>query len=47
MDLKLPSDRGGITMLDHDPGGTLPDLPLRLGGAVHSIRREINRLKTE
>jgi hypothetical protein len=43
----LPSDWGGITILDYDPSGTLEDLPSRLGAAVHSIRKEINRLKTK
>jgi CRP/FNR family cyclic AMP-dependent transcriptional regulator len=47
VDLKLPSDLGGITILDYDPNGTPEDLPSRLGGAVHSIRKEINRLKTK
>jgi CRP/FNR family transcriptional regulator, cyclic AMP receptor protein len=47
LDLKLPSDWGGITILDYDPNGTLDDLPSRLGGAVHNIRKEINRLKTK
>ena len=47
LDLKLPSDWGGITILDYDPIGTPDDLPSRLGGAVHSIRKEINRLKTK
>ena len=47
VDLKLPSDWGGITVLDFDPNGTQDDLPSRLGAAVHSIRKEINRLKTK
>lgn len=47
VDLKLPSDWGGITILDYDPKGTPDDLPSRLGGAVQSIRKEINRLKVK
>jgi CRP/FNR family transcriptional regulator, cyclic AMP receptor protein len=47
VDLKLPSDWGGITILDYDPNGTTDDLPSRLGAPVHSIRKEINRLKTK
>lgn len=47
VDLKLPSDWGGITILDYDPNGTLDDLPSRLGGAVNAIRKEILRLKTK
>ena len=45
VDLKLPSDWAGITILDYDPNGTPDDLSSRLGAAVHSIRKEINRLK--
>jgi len=47
IDLKLPSDWGGITLLDYDPNGTMDDLPSRLGLAVNSIRKEIARLKTK
>jgi CRP/FNR family cyclic AMP-dependent transcriptional regulator len=47
VDLKLPSDWGGITILDYDPNGTPDDLPSRLGAAVHSIRKEIQRLNTK
>jgi len=47
VDLKLPSDWGGITILDYDPNGTDDDLPSRLGGAVNAIRKEISRLKTK
>jgi len=47
VDLKLPSDWGGITILNYDPKGTSDDLPSRLGGAVQSIRKEINRLKVK
>lgn len=44
VDLKLPSDWGGITLLDYDPVGNADDLASRLSGAVNAIRKEINRL---
>lgn len=47
LDLKVPSDWGGITLLDYDPAGTLDDLSSRLGPAVNAIRREIDRLKVK
>jgi CRP/FNR family transcriptional regulator, cyclic AMP receptor protein len=47
VELKLPSDWGGITILDYDPNGTMDDLSSRLGSAVNSIRKEIARLKTK
>ena len=47
LDLKLPSDWGGITMVDYDPNGTMDDLSSRLGAAVNAIRKEINRLKSK
>jgi CRP/FNR family cyclic AMP-dependent transcriptional regulator len=47
VDLKLPSDWDGITILDYDPNGTMDDLSSRLGGAVNDIRKEIIRLKTK
>jgi predicted nucleotide-binding protein len=47
VDLKLPSDWGGITILDYDPNGTDDDLADRLAPAVNSIRKEINRLKVK
>jgi len=47
VDLKLPSDWGGITILDYDTNGSPDDLPSWLGAAVHGIRKEINRLKTK
>jgi predicted nucleotide-binding protein len=47
LDLKLPSDWAGITLLDYASQGTLDDLASRLGSVVHSIRREINRLKSK
>jgi CRP/FNR family transcriptional regulator, cyclic AMP receptor protein len=45
LDLKLPSDWGGITILDFDSNGTPDDLSSRLGAAVNSIRKEVVRLK--
>ncbi len=45
VDLKLPSDWGGITILDYDSKGTSDDLAARLGPAVNSVRKEINRIK--
>lgn len=47
VDLRLPSDWGGITILDYDPNGTMDDLSSRLGAAVNDIRKEINRFKTK
>jgi CRP/FNR family cyclic AMP-dependent transcriptional regulator len=44
VDLKLPSDWGGITLLDYDTVGNADDLASRLSSAVNSIRKEINRL---
>lgn len=44
--LKLPSDWGGVTILDYDAAGTLDDLSSRLGSVVHAIRKEIVRLGT-
>lgn len=44
VDLKLPSDWAGITLLDYDPRGTVDDLPSRLGAAATDIRTEIQRL---
>ena len=46
IDLKLPSDWGGITTLDYDPQGTDDDLSSRLGPAVNAIRIEIKRLES-
>ena len=45
--LKLPSDWGGITMLDFDPIGTPDDLASRLSLAAQGIRREVNRLNVK
>lgn len=47
LDLKLPSDWSGITLLDYDPNGDMDDLSSRLGAAATSIRKEISRLKTK
>jgi CRP/FNR family transcriptional regulator, cyclic AMP receptor protein len=47
VDLKLPSDWGGITILDYNPKGTDDDLADRLASAVNSIRKEINRMKVK
>lgn len=47
VDLKVPSDWGGITLLDYDPKGTPDDLRSRLGAAVDEIRTEILRLKVK
>jgi CRP/FNR family cyclic AMP-dependent transcriptional regulator len=43
-DLKLPSDLLGVTPLDFDPVGTADDLRARLGSAINSIRKEVERL---
>ena len=42
--LKLPSDLLGVTPLDFDPVGTPDDLRARLGSAINSIRKEVERL---
>ena len=47
LDLKLPSDWAGITLLDYNPDGTPDDLSSRLGSVVNDIRKEINRLKSK
>lgn len=47
LDLKLPSDWAGMTLLDYDSQGTNDDLASRLGPAAHAIRKEINRLKSK
>lgn len=47
LDLKLPSDWGGITLLDYEVRGSPDDLASRLGRVANEIRREINRLKSK
>ncbi len=47
LDLKVPSDWGGVTWLDYDSVGTTDDLSSRLGGAVNTLRKEVARLSVK